>query len=158
VLPDIGISFGVLLVIVETFPPLLIRLLFGPTMFEKSTRGGWLSFMIPVRACCNYWVYSTCPFWSDSVSSGNDNNIKMMIFQSHWYFVFRLTKLKGVQNEYYPVEKINEPFRKVLRLFGVRDREMPASVTIRKVKIVPQDSHGCCYSRIIGIARRWHRS
>lgn len=33
-------SFGVLFVIVETFPPLLIRLLFGPTMLEKSTRGG----------------------------------------------------------------------------------------------------------------------
>jgi len=37
---DDCISFGVLLLIVETFPPLLIRLLFGPTMFEKLTGGG----------------------------------------------------------------------------------------------------------------------
>lgn len=43
---DDCISFGALFVIVETFPPLLIRLLFGPTMFEKSTRGCCVPFII----------------------------------------------------------------------------------------------------------------
>jgi hypothetical protein len=43
---DDCISFGVLLLIVETFPPLLIRLLFGPTMFEKLTGGGCIEFMV----------------------------------------------------------------------------------------------------------------
>jgi hypothetical protein len=43
---DDGISLGELLLNVETFPPLLIRLLFGPTMFEKSTLGGGVAFMM----------------------------------------------------------------------------------------------------------------
>ena len=62
---DDGISlfFGILLLIVETFPPLLIRLLFGPTIPEKSTFGGGIvEFMIrcclSVRcSCCRYNTY-----------------------------------------------------------------------------------------------------
>ena len=37
-----------LLLNVETFPPLLIRLLFGPTSFEKSTREGGRVFMLDI--------------------------------------------------------------------------------------------------------------
>ena len=44
---DDGISLGLLLLKVETFPPLLIRLLFGPTMFAKSTLGGGVVFIVP---------------------------------------------------------------------------------------------------------------
>jgi hypothetical protein len=49
---DISLFFGILLLIVETFPPLLIRLLFGPTIPEKSTFGGGIvEFMV---GCCLY--------------------------------------------------------------------------------------------------------
>ena len=58
-----SLFFGILLLIVETFPPLLIRLLFGPTIPEKSTFGGGIvEFMIGcclfVRcSCCRYNTY-----------------------------------------------------------------------------------------------------
>ncbi|MGK3739243.1 MAG: hypothetical protein ACI90V_006090 [Bacillariaceae sp.] len=56
---DISLFFGgLLLLIVETFPPLLIRLLFGPTIPEKSTFGGgtielmiWCCFVCSLFCC-----------------------------------------------------------------------------------------------------------